>query len=101
MVAGTKHAYDPASDSAPRELTRLVIPVVSGLTPNDATEEDDPIEVNGEEQDAAADSIEDNDAATGIAIPPALKRAMDHLARKGTPIYLDGRSDAPAPGADA
>jgi hypothetical protein len=99
MVAGTKHTYDPASDSAPRGLTKLVIPVVSTLPDDDGTEEDAIVGI--EEKDAAAGPIEDDDSDSGIAIPPALKRAMDHLARKGTPVNLDELSGASAPSGDA
>jgi hypothetical protein len=98
MVAGTKHTYDPASDSAPCGLTKLVIPVVSSIPEGDGNEDDDSVEV---EAHADADAIENHDSGSGIAIPPALKRAMDHLARRGTPISLDERSDASVLNADA
>lgn len=92
MVAGTKHAYDPASDSGARGLSELVIPVLSTLPEGELAEEDQPAE-----EGAGADDTADS----SIAMPPALKRAMDHLARRGTPISLDERSEDPALDASA
>jgi len=101
LVAGTKHAYDPASDAAPRGLTELVIPVVSGLPPDHPMREHARTQAYRAEQHAAAHPLAHDNPGPGVAIPPTLKRAMDHLARTGAPIHLGQLSNALPPSADA